>query len=68
MDHLTIETSSDDAGKTVGSRLREARISRSYSLEDLAIATGLTEAEISAIEVGKSIDALHIERIEHALG
>ncbi|QRM47820.1 helix-turn-helix transcriptional regulator (plasmid) [Rhizobium sp. BG4] len=58
----------DDAGKTVGSRLREARISRSYSLEDLAIATGLTEAEISAIEVGTSIDALHIERIEHALG
>jgi len=68
MDHPTIETSSDNAGKTVGSRLREARISRSYSLEDLAIATGLTEAEISAIEVGTSIDALHIERMEHALG
>ncbi|MGV2102731.1 MULTISPECIES: helix-turn-helix domain-containing protein [unclassified Rhizobium] len=68
MDPLTIEMSLDDAGKTVGSRLREARISRSYSLEDLAIATGLTEAEISAIEVGTSIDALHIERIEHALG
>jgi transcriptional regulator with XRE-family HTH domain len=68
MDHVNIETSSDDAGKAVGSRLREARIARSYSLEDLAIATGLTEAEISAIEAGTSIDALDIERIEHALG
>jgi len=68
MDHPTIETSSDNAGKTVGSRLRDARVAKSYSLEDLAIATGLTEAEISAIEDGTSTDAHHIERIEHALG
>ena len=68
MDHINIETFSDDVGKEVGSRLRKARIARAYSPEDLAIATGLTEAEISAIEAGMSIDAHHIERIEHALG
>ncbi|MFP3546657.1 helix-turn-helix transcriptional regulator [Rhizobium sp. SIMBA_035] len=66
MDHI-IETCSDNAG-TKSQRLREARIARSYSLEDLAIATGLTEAEISAIEDGTSTDAHHVERIEHALG
>ena len=40
-----------------------------HSIRELiAIATGLTEAEISAIEDGTSTDAHHIERIEHALG
>ncbi|MFK0335491.1 multiprotein-bridging factor 1 family protein [Rhizobium sp. NPDC090275] len=68
MDHINIETSLDDAGKMLSSRLREARIARSYSLEDLAIATGLTEAEIVAIEDGTSTNAYHVERIEHALG
>ncbi|WP_018901443.1 helix-turn-helix transcriptional regulator [Rhizobium sp. 2MFCol3.1] len=67
MDHINIETFLDDTRQKLGSRLREARIAREYSLEDLAIATGLTEAEISAIEDGTSTNTHHVERIEHAL-
>ena len=58
---------SDRAGETVGVRLSEARVARGYSHEDLAIATGLTEAEILSVEDGTSTNSLHLERIEHAL-
>jgi transcriptional regulator with XRE-family HTH domain len=47
---------------------RAARISRGYSLEDLAIATGLTVAEIAAAEEpGELVPEHHVERIEHVL-
>lgn len=68
MDQVDMENTSNGAAESVGARLREARISKGYSPEDLAIATGLTEGEISEIEDGNSSDAHHIERIEHALG
>ena len=63
MDQLNIETSH----RSAGARLREARFLKNYSLEDLAIATGLTEAEIAAAEDGSSQDPAHVERIENAL-
>lgn len=44
-----------------GVRLRDARIVKNYSLEDLAIATGLTEAEIAAIEDGTSDHAHYVD-------
>ncbi len=49
MDHIDIELASRGSRTKAGPRLREARVARSYSLEDLAIATGLAEAEILAI-------------------
>ncbi|RWX20765.1 hypothetical protein, partial [Rhizobium leguminosarum] len=36
--------------KTAASHRREARLAKGYSLEDLAVATGLTLAEIAAAE------------------
>jgi hypothetical protein len=49
-------------------RLRAARLAKGYSLEDLAIATGLTVAEIAAAEDSESGAARnHVVRILHAL-
>lgn len=67
MDHINFKTSSIGANERLGSRLRDARLSKNYTLEELAIATGLTVAEISAIEDGTSDNAHHVERIEHSL-
>jgi transcriptional regulator with XRE-family HTH domain len=48
---------------------RAARLAKGYSLEDLAIATGLTVEEIAAAEEGDaSSPEHHVQRIEHALG
>lgn len=67
MDQISIGKPSNDAIARIGTRLKESRVAKGYSLDDLAIATGLTDAEISAIEDGTSDDAHHIQRIEHAL-
>jgi transcriptional regulator with XRE-family HTH domain len=68
MDQVDIKNTYNGAGESAGARLRRARISKGYSLEDLAIATGLTESEISQIEDDNSGDGQHVGRIEHALG
>ena len=53
---------------SIGLRLRDARISKGYGLEELAIATGLTVAEIVAVEDDDHHPlARNVERIEHAL-
>jgi len=53
---------------SIGLRLRDARISKGYRLEELAIATELTVAEIVAVEDDDHHPlAHHVERIEHAL-
>ena len=46
--------------------LANRRLARGYSLDDLAIATGLTVEEIASAEDGNAPDP-HVERIEHAL-
>lgn len=64
MDHASAQIEN----RSVGLRLRDARISKGYGLEELAIATGLTVAEIVAAEEdGERPLAHHVERIEHAL-
>jgi transcriptional regulator with XRE-family HTH domain len=60
MDHVSNAAAS-------ATNLKEARLARGYSLEDLAIATGLTTDEIDAVERGLAVHKQHIERIEHAL-
>ncbi len=46
--------------------LTSRRLAKGYSLEDLAIATGLTITEISAAENGGA-SAIHVERIKSVL-
>ncbi|MDE1995069.1 MAG: DNA-binding protein [Rhizobiaceae bacterium] len=47
--------------------LQKARLAKGYSLEDLALTTGLTMKEIDAAERGVPFHEQHVERIEHAL-
>ncbi|TWF43367.1 helix-turn-helix domain-containing protein [Neorhizobium alkalisoli] len=67
MDQIKFEDAPTGAETRTGVSVRIARIAKGYSLEDLAIATGLTEAEILAVEDGLTVDAHHVQRIEHAL-
>lgn len=62
LDHIGIGSFSAGQLEKVGARLRDARIAKGYSLEDLAIATGLTEVEIAGVENGIPADDHHIER------
>lgn len=63
MDHF-VEPETNSAASR-----RAARLAKGYSLEDLAIATGLTVEEIAAAEEGDAASPEHyVQRIEHALG
>lgn len=53
---------SDDAHIKIAAR----RVAKGYSLENLAVATGLTIDEIDAVEAGVGSDH-HVERIESVL-
>ncbi|CCM78706.1 helix-turn-helix domain-containing protein [Rhizobium mesoamericanum] len=60
-------SNSDD--HSAAARRREVRITKGYTLEDLAVATGLTVAEITAAEEPKgSVQKRHVARIENVLG
>ncbi|MGZ2487779.1 transcriptional regulator with XRE-family HTH domain [Rhizobium pisi] len=60
-------SNSDD--HSAAARRRDVRIAKGYSLEDLAVATGLTVAEITAAEEPKgSTPKRHVARIENVLG
>jgi transcriptional regulator with XRE-family HTH domain len=48
--------------------VREARQGRSYSLEDLAVASGLTVQEISEIELGTNKSLAYFRRLARVLG
>lgn len=51
----------------IGSRVRSSRQAAGYSIDDLAVTCGLTNAEISRIEDGVEIDMHHLKRIAPAL-
>jgi transcriptional regulator with XRE-family HTH domain len=51
----------------IGSRVKQARLTAGYSLEDLAETCGLTIVEILRIEDGVEIDMQHLKRIAPAL-
>ncbi|MBY3031134.1 helix-turn-helix transcriptional regulator [Rhizobium leguminosarum] len=53
---------------SVGALLAEARLARGYSLNDVAETTGLTVAEVTALENDADFDASRIRRIASALG
>ncbi|WP_082597404.1 DNA-binding protein [Rhizobium sp. Root708] len=47
--------------------MHKGRLAKGSSLENLAITTGLTIAQIAAAERGDEVPAHNVERIEHAL-
>jgi transcriptional regulator with XRE-family HTH domain len=51
----------------VGSKVRTARETVGYSIEDLAVTCGLANAEISDIEEGHDADPAKLKRIASAL-
>jgi len=51
----------------VGNRVKQARMTAGYSLDDLAETCGLTVVEISRIEDGLEIDMQYLKRIAVAL-
>ncbi|MBY3574263.1 helix-turn-helix domain-containing protein [Rhizobium laguerreae] len=53
---------------SVGALLAEARLARGYSLDDVAETTGLTVAEVTALENDADFDASRIRRTASALG
>ncbi|QKK27846.1 helix-turn-helix domain-containing protein [Rhizobium hidalgonense] len=53
---------------SIGALLAEARQARGYSLDDLAETTGLTVAEVTALENDADFDASRIRRTAAALG
>jgi len=67
MGQIIMQTSTSGVEIHVGARLRDAHLAKNYSLEDLAVATGPTVTEISAIEDGASDNVHNAERIEHSL-
>jgi transcriptional regulator with XRE-family HTH domain len=54
--------------KTIGARIAIARAEKGYSLDDVAETTGLTMAEVAAIEVGEGMDQGQIRRVAAMLG
>ncbi|MCB2404421.1 helix-turn-helix domain-containing protein [Rhizobium ruizarguesonis] len=56
------------AAPSVGALLAEARLARGYSLDDVAETTGLTVAEVTALENDTDFDASRIRRTASALG
>ncbi|WP_413992474.1 helix-turn-helix domain-containing protein [Labrys okinawensis] len=48
--------------------IREARLGKAYGIEEMAIATGLTAAEIAKIEAGERAEPEYLLRIARVLG
>ncbi|MGF9692083.1 MULTISPECIES: helix-turn-helix domain-containing protein [unclassified Rhizobium] len=63
-----MQTKFDPANSvSIASKITEARKASGYSFEDLAIACGLTIAELETIEDGRDLDPLRIQRVASAL-
>ena len=62
-------TKVSDIRETFGQRVRELRLAKDISQEDLAEKAGLDRTYVSSIERGKrNISLLNIERLAKALG
>lgn len=64
------ETASEKnvSGEQVAAAVAEARLAVGYSLEQLAVTTGLTIDQLTAVENGEGADAAVLHRIATALG
>lgn len=64
MDHKNVKAAED----TVTPGLQEIRLAKGYTLEQLAVATGLTIEEINSAEENVCVTpAHHLQRISQAL-
>lgn len=57
----------DNHAISIAETIATARKAAGYSLEDLAITTGLTVSELSALEDGKDRDDARLKRVAAAL-
>ncbi|WP_137136290.1 helix-turn-helix transcriptional regulator [Rhizobium sp. FKY42] len=66
---MTISHSNFDDNRaiSIAETIATARRTAGYSLEDLAIATGLTVAELEALENGTDTDSTRLKRVAVAL-
>ena len=66
---MTISQSNFDSNQSISiaEAIATARRTAGYSLEDLAITTGLTVEELEALESGQDVDPAHLKRAATAL-
>lgn len=51
----------------IGAAIKQSRETAGYTVDDLSVTTGLTEVEISKIELGADTDPAKLQRIAAAL-
>lgn len=64
---LTKAPSASPSRVKLGAAIKRSRESAGYSVDDLSVTTGLTEVEISKIELGADSDPGKLQRIASAL-
>jgi predicted transcriptional regulator len=52
----------------IAKTLREARIARGYAMDDVAETSGLTVAEVAALEAGVDVEPRRMSRFVSAVG
>lgn len=67
INNLDASTASASAHVDIGDAVRRSRQAVGYSVDDLALTCGLTDAEIANIELGTDADPGKLRRIAAAL-
>lgn len=65
---MNVNISTERLGAGLAADLRQARVARGYSLEDVAETCGLTVEEIEAIETAQHMDSRKLARVAAAVG
>ncbi|MGH6806752.1 MAG: helix-turn-helix domain-containing protein [Ensifer adhaerens] len=52
---------------SIGAAVKRSRESHGYTVDEMSVTTGLTETEISKVELGADIDPVKLQRIASAL-
>lgn len=67
MDDERHPINSPESSSTLSSIMQRAREKAGYNVEDLALATGLTQEEITNIEIGRDQDEGRLRRVAAVL-
>lgn len=57
-----------DTGSMVGNAIREARMSKRLTLDDVAAAVGVSKSCVSRVELGRPTTSVVLERVASAVG
>lgn len=68
MSNFETATEKSISPQNAASAVAQARETVGYTIDQLAVTTGLTAEELTAIERGEEIDASRLQRIAAALG